>query len=75
MPHSGHQKYCSIECRNKATIQNQRNNRDVEELRRRASKNAKEVNKRRKVLVNINKEARKEGLTYGQYVAMHTVSD
>ena len=71
MPHSGHQKYCSIECRNKATIQNQRNNRDVEECRRRASKNAKEVNKRRKVLVNINNEARKEGLTYGQYVARH----
>lgn len=72
-PNGGHQKYCSSECCKNATLEKQRANRDIEECRRKASKNAKAVSKRRKILVNINEEARKEGLTYGQYVARHGI--
>ena len=71
LPSGGHQKYCSKECCDKeAKIRDDRN-RAQSEQNKKIREYLKESNKRRKVLVNINAEAKKEGLTYGQYVARH----
>ena len=71
MPHGGNQKYCSKECCDKeAKIRDDRN-RAQSEQNKKIREYLKESSKRRKVLVNINEEAKKEGLTYGQYVARH----
>lgn len=72
-PNSGHQKYCSKECCDKeAKIRDDRN-RAQSEQNKKIREYLKESNKRRKVLVNINAEAKKEGLTYGQYVAKNYI--
>ena len=71
LPKSGPQKYCSKECGrialNKKSAEKSREDRFHKEQ----EKYLKEAKKRRKVLININAEAKKEGLTYGQYVARH----
>ena len=71
LPNSGSQKYCSKECSRIVINQNEAEKSRERDRQKKQEEYFKEAKKRRKVLININAEAKKEGLTYGQYVARH----
>ena len=71
LPSGGAQKYCSKECCDEEAKIRDNANREQSEQNKKIREYLKESSKRRKILVNINAEAKKEGLTYGQYVARH----
>lgn len=67
------EKYCSGECRIQAkneTARVQIRDRELERIRRESKKKAKE---NQKIIVSIAVEARKHGMSYGQYVALHNL--
>lgn len=58
------QKYCSVECK-------KINDRAVQEKYRKSLKEKEALAAKKRMAINdINEEARKQGMTYGQYVAM-----
>ena len=69
----GRQKYCSKDCREKFEREIRKSNREDALYRERNKDNINRVNKNRMELMRINKKAKKEGLTYGQYVARHGI--
>lgn len=68
-------KYCSQECRDSAQLESKRNydrkNYATIYDRRKTRKNKKKFNNQS--IVDITVAARKEGMTYGQYVAKYGV--
>ena len=73
MARCGRQKYCSKDCREKLERETRKSNREDALYRERNKDNIKRANKRRNELIRINDKAKKEGLTYGQYVARHGI--
>lgn len=54
-----------VSCRN----EERKANREEREFKSGIQRNTKEIKKRMSVLENMNEEARKNGMSYGQYVA------
>ena len=70
-PSGGHQKYCSKECSCESAKVRDKVNKELYEQNKSMEKYIKEVKKSRKALANISEKAKEEGISYGQYVALH----
>lgn len=60
-------KYCSVECQDEGRRNHDKKNRKAGQERKKEERKSKK--KRQKALVDIAVEAKKAGMTYGQYVA------